>query len=110
MKMAALLLLLMLTGCDFPSPPAAQAKSTATVTPEAPKPCQADHRFVKSDIPGLNGSMALDSCTGQLCKTWAWVAVSPKSSAKQFEALSLCAELPNFHTGAYHYGSLAEMN
>jgi hypothetical protein len=58
--------------------------------------CSADHRFERTEVYpiGLRADIALDSCTGQLCKTWTWTAKAPNSAWAVYENLPVCASLP----------------
>jgi hypothetical protein len=58
--------------------------------------CTGDHRFQQVDIypVELRGDLALDTCTGQLCKTWKWTARSFAGGAHaQYEGIPLCSLL-----------------
>jgi hypothetical protein len=103
MKVLALsLMLCVLAGpdsCDqSTSRPGQQADLSAGMVPKTSinsrRQCSADHRFVNmSDLPlTVRGDVALDTCTGQLCKTWEWVS-SLKNVQNSYQALSLCSEL-----------------
>jgi hypothetical protein len=56
--------------------------------------CATDHRF--TDPVGLpysiRGNVALDGCTGRLCKTWSW---EMKVGHSPYQDLPLCSDLPN---------------
>jgi hypothetical protein len=56
--------------------------------------CSADHRFVNmSDLPiTVRGDVALDTCSGHLCKTWEWES-SLKQVQNSYQALPLCSDL-----------------
>jgi len=54
--------------------------------------CSADHRFTNVDVPLAKGDVALDTCTGQLCKTWDWVS-TVKSMQNGYQQLPLCSTL-----------------
>jgi hypothetical protein len=54
--------------------------------------CNNDHRFQQVDVypVELRGDVALDTCTGQLCKTWQWTAQSATGAARmRYEGLPL---------------------
>lgn len=56
--------------------------------------CSADHRFSNmSDLPmTVRGDVALDTCSGHLCKTWEWI--SPvKQVQNSYQSLPLCSDL-----------------
>jgi hypothetical protein len=87
----ALALVLQQDGCtngNPVTPPQQQPHRTAR------RECSADHRFVNmSDLPlTVRGDVALDTCTGQLCKTWEWVSTDTHVQ-NSYQSLSLCSEL-----------------
>jgi hypothetical protein len=60
--------------------------------------CNGGHRFQQADIypAELRGDLALDTCTGQLCKTWNWTAHSAVGAAHvPYEGIPLCRILAN---------------
>jgi hypothetical protein len=40
----------------------------------------------------VRGDVALDTCSGQLCKTWEWVSPD-KHIQNSYQGLSLCSDL-----------------
>jgi len=44
---------------------------------------------------GLLPNIALDTCTGQLCRTWDWQLIDPKGPGSGYQDLPLCSSLPN---------------
>jgi hypothetical protein len=66
------------------------------VTPP-PTPCSVDHRFERTEVYpiSLRADIALDSCTGQICRTWSWHALQKNSVWATYEDAPLCSELPN---------------
>jgi hypothetical protein len=64
--------------------------------PPAPK-CATDHRFEKMDVYPMNlrADIALDSCTGQVCRTWDWAPkiTSGESAWSTYESRPLCSDL-----------------
>jgi hypothetical protein len=71
MKMNPALLvlsLMILVGCDELQQPKSQAKQ-----PELPP--KVVHHF--DPIARSEGSLAVDTATGQMCKTWDWVCTQP---------------------------------
>lgn len=78
---------------------APNAIDAALAVPSQPK-CTADHRFEKTEVYpiGLRADIAMDSCTGKLCKTWAWVAKDAKNTNSiwaTYQELPVCSELPD---------------
>jgi hypothetical protein len=65
---------------------------------EAASKCTMDHRFERTEVYpiGLRADIALDSCSGRLCKTWAWVAKDTKSVWATYQELPVCSELSDF--------------
>lgn len=90
-------------GCDFTNPtPDAPAKPAAASNPAPQQMCKADHRFEKTDVypVGLRADIAIDSCTGQLCRTWNWQPKGDRETVwTTYQYLPLCASLPNTRTG-----------
>jgi hypothetical protein len=83
-------------GCD--SKQNQQVDLSAGMVPKASinqrRQCSADHRFSNmSDLPlTVRGDVALDTCTGQLCKTWEWVS-QVKQVQNSYQSLPLCSNL-----------------
>lgn len=52
------------------------------------------HRYERLEIYpiGLRADLALDSCEGKICKTWAWSAVSVTSSWHEYDDAPLCGK------------------
>lgn len=75
--------------------------ATARMSPQpqetAPAKCTEDHRFERTEIYpiGLRADIALDSCSGKLCKTWSWVSTNKNSVSANYEDLPVCSELPD---------------
>ena len=82
--------------CD--SKPNQPVDLSAGMVPKAPnnlrRQCSADHRFSNmSDLPvTVRGDVALDTCTGELCKTWEWVS-TVKQVQNSYQSLPLCSDL-----------------
>jgi hypothetical protein len=94
MKVIALLalaLMLRQDGCANGSPAPTQQP---TFQSNWRRECSADHRFANmSDLPiSVRGDVALDTCSGQLCKTWEWVS-QDKHVQNSYQSLALCADL-----------------
>jgi hypothetical protein len=74
----SLSLLAVMVGCDQLT----QQKPPAPVAKTKPRPTNMAHRFV---LTKLDGGVAFDTQTGQICKTWGWeptgkpAAVDPSS-------------------------------
>ena len=84
--------------CNDTSSQTAQPTTSQAATPApASQFCPADHRFQKVEVYpiSLRSDLALDSCTGQLCRTWDWHAVTKNSIWSTYEDLPTCASLPN---------------
>jgi hypothetical protein len=62
-----------------------------------PTKCNQDHRFEKTETYpiSLRADIALDTCSGKLCKTWSWVSKIPNSAYATYEDLPVCSELPD---------------
>lgn len=80
---AVLLFLQQVNGCDGSKP------KSASVKPDRPP----THRFDLIRDPPTPG-MAIDTTTGQFCRTWDWVYTNNPSD-KSFETLPTCISL--FH-------------
>jgi len=100
MKVLALALLL----CFLAAPDSCDSKQnqqtdlSAGMVPKSSinlrRQCSADHRFSNmSDLPmTVRGDVALDTCSGHLCKTWEWI--SPvKQVQNSYQSLPLCSDL-----------------
>jgi hypothetical protein len=79
-------LFLLQEGCDqtkpTPTPPTAQVKR------ERPP----IHRF--ESVPGVGqDGIALDTVTGQWCKTWEWVPRDPKAPTDGLSSLPTCLNI-----------------
>jgi hypothetical protein len=65
------------------------------VIPPAPK-CTTDHRFERMEVYPMNlrADIALDSCTGQVCRTWDWAPKGTSETAwTTYESRPLCSDL-----------------
>jgi hypothetical protein len=79
----ALMSAIVLTGCDD-----LQQQAKPEVKQEPP-PTKVVHHF--DPISRSEGNLAVDTATGQMCKTWEWVCTKPtyyNPRTKQFEDLS----------------------
>jgi hypothetical protein len=58
--------------------------------------CSTDHRFERTEVYplALRADIALDTCTGQLCRTWPWAAKTTNAWST-YQDLPLCSDLPN---------------
>lgn len=65
--LVALMSAIVLTGCDDPQ------QSKSPVKPEPPP--RVVHHF--DPIARSEGNLAVDTATGQMCKTWEWVCPNP---------------------------------
>ena len=75
-------LLFQVDSCDKPKP--------------APKPSKITYpirRFEHS--AGTDSGLAMDTLTGQLCKTWEWVYTSPNAPSHDMQTLPTCLSLFN---------------
>jgi hypothetical protein len=73
---------LLLTGCQQPTP--------QVVSPQPTEKSPGDHRFVQVDgnlALNLPGSLALDTQTGQLCRTYNWTSLRDRPT------LPMCLDL-----------------
>jgi hypothetical protein len=52
----------------------AGARAAVTEPVKSAPHCSSDHRFEKMEVypTNLRADIALDSCTGQVCRTWDW--------------------------------------
>ena len=79
---------------------AADQRLAAGFVPK-PKPttrsCSTDHRFERTEVYPIpmRADIALDTCTGQLCRTWDWSVKSQNSAWVTYQSLPLCSDLPN---------------
>jgi hypothetical protein len=78
-------------GCD---PTAASPKQTPRIDLSAGMVaketlCTAEHRFERTEVYpiGLRADIALDTCTGSLCRTWPWQAKDANSAWSTYENL-----------------------
>jgi hypothetical protein len=60
--------------------------------------CSEPNRFERTEVYpiGMRADIALDRCTGKLCKTWSWQAKTDNSPWKTYEDLPECSSLPNY--------------
>ena len=78
-----------------------QASTPATATEAKPMKevasCSVDHRFERTEVYpiGLRADIALDSCSGKLCKTWSWEAKPGTNPWQEYNDLPICSDLPN---------------
>lgn len=92
------LCLVFLLGCDELNAPKTTPQTTQVKPPDPPAPkCASAHRFEKVEIYPMNlrADIALDSCTGQLCRTWPWEVKSSAGNSpwKTYEDAPLCRDL-----------------
>jgi hypothetical protein len=61
--------------------------------------CSANHRFERTEVypVAMRADIALDTCTGELCRTWNWAPKGPGTAWGIYADLSLCSDLPNQH-------------
>jgi hypothetical protein len=73
------------------------AKVKASSTPAVPTPikCSSDHRFEKLEVYPIDmrADIALDTCTGQVCRTWSWSPKRPGTAWDTYQFEPLCSEL-----------------
>lgn len=93
--LAALLALLWFqqsNGCNETPTPQPTPKAEAV----APR-CSSTHRFEKTEVYPMNlrADIAMDSCTGQICRTWSWEVkgANPKSPWQTYADAPLCRDL-----------------
>jgi hypothetical protein len=82
-RLISLVMLLAVAGCDAPVP--------AVPDPPAAEKQPTPHRFVNIGGMGQTG-VALDTTTGQWCKTWVWAYTVP-SQQGGLDTLPLCVSL-----------------
>jgi hypothetical protein len=66
------LFLLPIIGCDDVAKQAGYVPAKTSEKPTTPAPRHPIHRFV---LTQFGGNVALDTQTGQICKTWGWEAM-----------------------------------
>ena len=61
------------------------------------KQCAAENRFRQTDVYPmvLWADIALDSCTGQLCRTWESKPKTANTPWESYADIPLCVDLPN---------------
>jgi hypothetical protein len=89
--LASFLFAMLSTGCNEP-------------TPATPKRIQPIHRFENVSTTG-NLGVALDTATGQWCKTWGWVYKSDADSGG-LDTLPTCISLYNLTDAQEDYDSI----
>jgi hypothetical protein len=84
--------ILRLDGCDVDNSHRATAE---TMPPPVPAPRCAADRFVKTEAYpyNLRNDIALDSCTGQICRTWDWSAKGGNNAWVSYQNAPLCKDL-----------------
>jgi hypothetical protein len=94
MKLLGAALLLATLGCDHVSQRHTDS-SPDSLSAHAANTCSSDHRFQKTDIypVAMRADIALDTCTGQLCRTWPWEAKAQGSPWAIYQSLPLCSNL-----------------
>ncbi len=96
-----LLLGLAQSGCDqldtSKSLPANAAVDRMLAASRAGKQCTAENRFKQTEVypVTMRADIALDSCTGQLCRTWNWSPRVANNPWGVYADLPLCLDLPN---------------
>ena len=98
-KLLSLLLLLLAAGYWV----AARSRKAlhAQFGSPAAQGCNHGPRFVEvaTDLAEMKGDLALDSRTGQLCKTWKWTPQTlPEAAHARYGELPLCEFLADSHT------------
>ena len=66
------------------------------VKPVPTPKCTTEHRFERVDVYPMNmrADIALDSCTGQICRTWSWeVKDGVRSAWSTYQQAPLCKDL-----------------
>ena len=88
-----ILLLLLVVGAGYLAISSARHVFDDHLGKSAILKCTGGHRFQPVEIypVELRGDLALDTCTGQLCKTWKWSAQSVAGAAHaQYDSVPLC--------------------
>lgn len=86
-----------LVGCEDIDHPADTKPPNPTHVEPVQHTCAVDHRFEKTDVYPitLRADIALDTCTGNLCRTWNWTAKQSGTVWSTYEDLPLCSSLHN---------------